>query len=170
MRKFVVAAALLAAACSPAAQKPPEAPPADASQAVTVVGLSITDATARPPVEGQTTGVGYFTLRNTGETSDKLIAASSPATSSIELHTHRDVSGMKRMERVDAVEVPAGAAVVFQPGGLHLMLFGFAPTGEEIPVTLTFEKRGEVAVPFKIVARSAGQGETGHGMHQEHAH
>ena len=170
MKRLILVVATLAVACSPAAQKEPEAPAAEASQAVAVVGLSITDATAKPPVEGQTTGVGYFTIRNTGDTADKLIAASSPATSSIELHTHREVDGMKRMEKVDGVDAPAGAAIVFQPGGLHLMMFGFSATGEEIPVTLTFEKAGDVVVPFKIVARSAGQGETGHGMHEEHAH
>jgi hypothetical protein len=170
MKKLVLAVATLAAACSPAAQKAPEAPAAETSEAVAVVGLSITEATAKPPIDGQTTGVGYFTLRNTGDTADKLIAASSPATSSIELHTHREVDGMKRMEKVDGVDAPAGGAVVFQPGGLHLMMFGFSPAGEDIPVTLTFEKAGEVVVPFKIVARSAGQGETSHGMQQEHAH
>lgn len=170
MKRMMIAAALLAAACSPAAQRPAEAPAAETTTVVAVEGLSITDATAKPPIEGQTTGVGYLTIRNTGDAPDRLLAAAAAGTSSIELHTHRDVDGMKRMEKVDAVDLPAGAAVVFQPGGLHLMLFGFAPVGEEIPVTLTFEKAGEVVVPFKIVARSAGQGETGHGMHQEHAH
>jgi len=170
MKKWILVVATMAAACGPAAQKAPQAPAAEMSERVAVVGLSITEATAKPPVEGQTTGVGYFTIRNTGDTADKLIAASSPATSSIELHTHREVDGMKRMEKVDGVDAPAGAVIVFQPGGLHLMMFGFAPTGEEIPVTLTFEKAGEVLAPFKIVARSAGQGETGKGMPQEHAH
>lgn len=174
MKRVLFVAALFAAACSPAAQKPAEAPVADSAgeslSVVAVEGLSITDATAKPPIEGQTTGVGYLTIRNTGAVADRLLSATSAGATSIELHTHRDVGGMKRMEKVDSVDVPAGAAVVFQPGGLHLMVFGYAATGPELPVTLTFEKAGEVSVPFKIVARSAGQGETGHGMHQEHAH
>lgn len=170
MKRMVLAAALLAAACSPAAQEPAEAPAAESASVVALEGLSITDATAKPPIEGQTTGVGYLTIRNTGDATDRLLSASAAGASSIELHTHRDVGGMKRMEKVDSVDIPAGAAVVFQPGGLHLMIFGYAATAAELPVTLTFEKAGEVVVPFKIVARSAGQGETGHGMHQEHAH
>lgn len=165
MRGLVFAAALLAAACSPAAQKPADPPVAEAS-AVVVQGLSITDATAKPPIEGQTTGVGYLSIRNTGDAPDRLLSATAASgASSIELHTNRDVGGMKRMEKVDGVDIPAGAAVVFQPGGLHLMVFGFTATAAELPVTLTFEKAGEVTVPFKIVARSAGQGETGHGVH-----
>ncbi|TPW02912.1 MAG: hypothetical protein FD124_3212 [Alphaproteobacteria bacterium] len=143
MKRVLAAAVLALAACSPAAQKAPEAP------------LAPEAAAPGPPVEGQTTGAGFLAVRNGGE-ADRLVAAFSPATSSIELHTHRHVDGMMRMEKVDAVDIPAGGAVVFEPGGLHLMMFGLAPTGDVIPVTLKFEKGGDVTVPFKVMARSAG--------------
>lgn len=100
-------------------------------------------------------------VRNTGA-ADRLLAASAPATSSIELNTHRHLDGTMRMERVDGVDVPAGGAVEFKPGGLHLMMFDFAPTGDVVPVKLTFDRGGEATVPLKVMARSAGEGETGH--------
>lgn len=173
MKRILSAAALALAACSPAAQKPPEAPAAPeapAPAAVATLGaLSIDSAIARPPIDGQTTGAGFLTVRNTGG-ADRLIAASSPATSSIELHTHSHMDGMMRMEKIDGVDVPAGGVVAFEPGGLHLMMFGFAATGETVPVALRFEKGGEVTVPFKVMARSAGDGETGHTEQEEHEH
>jgi copper(I)-binding protein len=173
MKRALTAAVLALAACSPAAQKAPEAPPAPEATAptpvVTLGALSIDSAIVRPPVEGQTTGAGFLTVRNGGE-ADRLLAASSPATSSIELHTHRHVDGMMRMEKVDAVDIAAGGATVFEPGGLHLMMFGLAPTGDTVPVTLKFEKGGEVTVPFNVMARSAEEGETGQAEPEEEKH
>ena len=55
-----------------------------------------------------------------------------------------------RMEMVDDVDIPAGGTTVFEPGGLHLMMFGLAPTGSVVPVTLQFEKGGDITVPFKV--------------------
>jgi hypothetical protein len=168
MKRLVIAAALVIAACSrPAEPSQPAAPPASV---FTQGALSMEGAFARPPVDGQTTGAAYFVVRNSGDTPDRLIGATSPQARLIELHTHRDVGGMKRMEKVDAVDVPAKGAAVFQPGGLHLMLFQFAPAGESVQVTLRFEKGGEITVPFAIVARTAGSGGTGHAAHEGHEH
>jgi copper(I)-binding protein len=49
--------------------------------------------------------------------------------------------------------VPAGATVTLAPGGLHLMFMGLtAPfvEGESVPVTLKFEKAGEVTLDLSI--------------------
>jgi hypothetical protein len=104
-----------------------------------------------------------MTIRNAGE-ADRLVAASSAVTTSIELHTHREANGVMRMERVEAVDVPAGGTVTFAPGGLHLMLFGWTGSGAEAPITLRFEKAGEVIVPFAIQAPGATAPE-GHAQH-----
>jgi len=53
------------------------------------------------------------------------------------------------MREVDAIEVPAGETVSLEPGGFHLMLIDLAgpiEMGDTIPVTLTFERAGEVEV------------------------
>lgn len=168
MKRVLVIAALALAACGPAVEAPKEAPKATpVAVSATLGALAIEDAIAKPPIEGQSTGAGYFVIHNTGETADRLVSAASPNAASIELHTHREVDGMKRMEKVDGVDVPAGGAAVFAPGGLHLMIFGFAPAVDTLPVTLTFEKGGDVTVPFKIMARSADDG-TSHGGHEGH--
>lgn len=165
MKRLCVIVALALAACGPTAEAPKAPTPAAVS--ATHGALAIEDATAKPPIEGQTTGAGYFVIRNTGDAADRLVSVSSPNATAIELHANREVGGMKRMEKLESVGVPAGGAAVFAPGGLHLMIFGFAPAGDTLPVTLTFEKGGAVTVPFKIMARSAENG-TGHAGHEGH--
>lgn len=146
MRAMVLAALLVLAACSPTAEAP--------LRRATVGDLTIENASYRPPPGGVTTGAGYMTIRNAGDAPDRLVGASSPQTATIELHTHREVDGVMRMERVEAVDVPAKGSATFAPGGLHLMMFGFVPAGEETPVTLRFEKAGEVTVGFAPAAPS----------------
>lgn len=148
MRGVILAVAL--AACAQPAPAPPSGGGARLGP------LTIENAVARPPLGGQTTGVAYMTVRNAGSEADRLIAASSPAAAVIELHTHRRDGAVMRMERVEGMDVPAGGAVTLEPHGLHLMLFGFAPSGAVAPVTLTFERAGAVTVDFAVAPAGAG--------------
>lgn len=70
---------------------------------------------------------------------------------------HGDMAGggskMMTMRPVEAVEVPAGARVVFEPGGYHVMVLNLDEAlvaGEELPVTLTFEKAGDIEVVAEV--------------------
>ena len=160
MTKLVLLLAALAlAACSrptPAGHAPPALPTAHATSApVTVAALTVENAIARPPLGGQTTGVGYLVIRNAGDTADRLVMASSPATSSIELHSHTMANGVMHMERVEGVVIPAHGEAVFAPRGLHLMLFNFAPTGATAPVLLHFEMAGDATVAFAVAPAGA---------------
>ena len=142
-------------ACSPPAPADHSPAAATASAPVTVAALTVENAVARPPLGGQTTGVGYLVIRNAGDAADRLVAASSPATSSIELHKHTMANGVMHMERVEGVDIPAHGEAVFQPRGLHLMLFNFAPTGATAPVKLQFEMAGETTVNFAVAPAGA---------------
>ena len=150
----ILLAAVALAACGPPAppgHAPPPAPAGLAKSApATIASLTVENAVARPPLGGQTTGVGYLVIRNTGDTADRLVAVSSPATRSIELHTHTMANGVMHMERVEGVVIPAHGEAVFQPRGLHLMLFNFAPTGATAPLKLKFEMAGETTVNFAV--------------------
>jgi copper(I)-binding protein len=60
---------------------------------------------------------------------------------------------MLGMQRVDRVEIPAGGTVELKPGGYHIMLIGLTrelQVGEQIEITLTFEKAGEVTVTAEV--------------------
>lgn len=104
------------------------------------------------------TGAGFMAVSNRGAAADRLLSAASPAARSMEMHTMiRDGDAM-RMRPVDAIEIPAGQTVALRPGGLHLMLVGLSRPlreGEAVPVTLRFERAGEVQVTMSVQAAGA---------------
>jgi periplasmic copper chaperone A len=143
-----------------------EAASSDASAAVATVAagpFQVSGATIRPPAGGRDVTAGYVTLANPGAP-DRLIGASSPATTSIELHTHSMTDGMMQMRKVDGFDLPTGGSLTLASGGDHLMLFGVKPdvlSEGTVPVTLTFEKAGPVEVSFTVGEPAAG--DAGHG-------
>jgi periplasmic copper chaperone A len=162
-----LATVALLAACQPAPAAPESGPAEVTAPAVTLGALSIENARTRPPLGGQTTGAAYLVIRNAGDAPDKLIAASSPQSSPVELHTHVHEDGVMRMRRVESIDVPARGVAVFEPRGLHLMLFNYAPSGPSTPVTLRFEKAGEVTVNFSVtpLSEEKAAGDGGHSGH-----
>jgi copper(I)-binding protein len=122
---------------------------------------------ARATVSVQKVGAGYLTIRNEGQQADRLIGARSPIVPSIEMHTHEiDAQGVARMGQLEAIELPPGATVELAPGGMHLMLIGLsAPLreGEDFPLTLVFERAGEVEVRVDIEPLRGGLHHGGHG-------
>jgi copper(I)-binding protein len=102
-------------------------------------------------------GAGYLTLRNTGA-EDRLVSASTPAAARVELHTHLRDGEVMRMRPVQAIPVPAQGSVTLQPSGLHLMMIGLTRpliVGESIPLTLRFERAGEIEVQLAVQAAGA---------------
>lgn len=113
---------------------------------------------ARPTVQGQAGGGGFLRLVG-GAANDRLVAASSEMAGRVELHTMKMEGDVMRMRQVDAIEVPAGKNVDLAPGGLHLMFMDLkAPlkTGTSFPMTLRFEKAGEVQVSVKVQPTASG--------------
>jgi len=102
-------------------------------------------------------GAGFLTLRNTGA-ADRLVAARAEIAGVVELHTHIHENGVMRMRPVAAIDLPAGETVTLRPGGLHLMLIDLKQPlnqGDTVPVTLVFEKAGEVQTQLAVQAAGA---------------
>lgn len=107
---------------------------------------------ARPTREGQMVGAGYLKLANKGPV-ERLVAASSPAAGTVEIHSMSMEGDVMKMRQVDAIEIATGQTVELKPGGYHLMLMGLkAPlkVGDKFPLTLKFEKSGEVVVTVNV--------------------
>jgi copper(I)-binding protein len=107
---------------------------------------------ARPTREGQMVGAGYLKLANKGPV-DRLVSATSPAAGSVEIHSMSMEGDVMKMRQIDAIEIATGQTVELKPGGYHLMLMGLkAPlkVGEKFPLTLKFEKSGEVVVTVNV--------------------
>jgi copper(I)-binding protein len=121
-------------------------------------GLQIEKPWARATVPGAAVGGGYLVIRNNGATGDRLIGVSSPVSARVEIHEMAMEKDIMRMRQVKGVDVPAKKAVEFKPGGFHLMFIELkAPLkqGEKVPVTLRFEKAGEVKTEFPVEAMNA---------------
>ena len=115
-------------------------------------GFHVDDAWLRL-LPGNVPAAGYFFLRNDGAKAVELTGASSPAFGDVMLHQSVQRSGVASMQDVHAVQVPAGGAVNFAPGGYHLMLMepvhALKP-GQKVPVTLKFADGEAVTVQFDV--------------------
>lgn len=152
MTRFLIAfsAALMLAACSGASSEAELEPATIGALAPSVL---ISDGYVMAPLKGRDIAAGYFIAENQGA-AISLVAASSPM-ASIEIHTHTLVDGVMQMRKVDAVELPEETSVAFEPGGFHLMMFGFTQAlGQtDTPVTLTLSTGEELIVSLPIRER-----------------
>ncbi|MEX6504104.1 copper chaperone PCu(A)C [Pseudomonas zhanjiangensis] len=106
---------------------------------------------AMPPVAP--TAAAYFVVHNQGRQADRLLGAETPLAAKAELHQHLHADGVMKMQQVQAVEIPAGGEVQFAPMAYHVMLFGLqrqAQAGERFPLTLHFEKAGDLQVEVAV--------------------
>jgi copper(I)-binding protein len=130
------------------------AAPAGAAPAVAVSG-----AWSRPAIG---TGVVYLRIANRGRRPDQLDAARSPVARAVELHRSSSgtammggmvMNGVMSMQRVRAVTVPAHGAVMFAPGGYHVMLIGLRRDlrpNERFPLQLHFTAAGWTTVTVSV--------------------
>lgn len=112
---------------------------------------------ARTTAPGQSTGGAYLRLENRG-LADKLVSASTPVAKGVEMHEMRMAGDVMQMREIRAIDVPSNKPVALQPGGMHLMLVGLkAPLkkGDRFPLTLKFEKAGEVTVEVVVETPAA---------------
>ncbi len=108
-------------------------------------------------------GAAFMRLRNTGAQPDRLISASTPAARVVELHTMIRDGDVMRMRPVTDIAVAPGQTVELRPGGFHVMLIGLTgpmAQGGRVPLTLRFERAGEVQVELSVEA--AGARSSGH--------
>ena len=141
---FAAAPALLAA-------------PAAIGQEARAGNLAVQRPWTRAAGQGAT-GAGFMDIANRGAAADRLLSASSPVARAAEMHTMVRDGEVMRMRHVEAIQVPAGQTVTLRPGGLHLMLVGLSRPlreGETVPVTLRFERAGEVRVDLAVQAAGA---------------
>lgn len=129
--------------------------------------VEVTDAWVRATVPGQKVAAAYMRLR--AATAARLVGVETKAARSAEIHTMSHEGGVMKMRRLDALELPAGQAVVLEPGGNHLMLFDPVQPltdGQRVSLKLIVEqggKRVEVAVDAPV--RSPGADEGAHKHH-----
>jgi copper(I)-binding protein len=92
-------------------------------------------------------------IQNEGD-DDRLVRGSSPVATRVVLHQTRLLDGRRVMDPApDGIIIPAGETVILEPGAGHLMLLGLRATlvqGQTFPLTLDFERAGEVMVTARV--------------------
>ena len=122
-------------------------------------GVQARDAWIALPPTGAPTAGAYLTLKNEGETADRLLSASTSAGESLELHSMSMAGGVMRMRPApEGLAIGPGSTVVLGPGGdYHLMLIRPKrplQVGDQVPATLRFTRAGSVKILFKVEVRS----------------
>ncbi|MCZ0813248.1 MAG: copper chaperone PCu(A)C [Pseudomonadota bacterium] len=117
--------------------------------------ITVNDPYARSSAMMATSGAAFMTITNNSGTDDRLIAAASPVSAKVELHTHKeDENGVMRMIHVEeGMPIAAGETLMLERGGNHVMFMGIETPFEQgaaIPLTLTFESAGEIAVEVPV--------------------
>jgi copper(I)-binding protein len=117
--------------------------------------ITINDAYARASGMHAKAGAAFMVITNTGDSDDRLIAATSEAAMRVELHTHKDMGDgvMKMIEVEEGFAIPAGGEHALARGGDHVMFMGLtAPfeDGKMLSVTLEFEKAGTMTVEIPV--------------------
>jgi len=110
----------------------------------------------------------YFVIHNEGKTADRLLSVDSPISGEAQLHEHVMINDVMKMQHVPSVEIPAGGEVTFAPMAYHVMLLNLKDRsllsdGKRFPMTLHFEKAGDVTVEVAVQKQAPQDG-------QKHVH
>ena len=143
LNKLIVLAALLLPACFANAQE------------YKVGALQIAHPWSQELPPNAPTVAAYFVIDNQGKTADRLLSVDTPIAGEAQLHEHVMQGDMMKMQHVPSVEVPAGGEVTFAPMAYHVMLLNLKDRslltdGKRFPMTLHFEKSGDVTVEVAV--------------------
>jgi copper(I)-binding protein len=148
---------LLASACGGTRHgavtgEPTPTPTAAVSAATRVGALVIRDVFTPAPASPDTAAV-YFTVQNTGDGDDALLAAATDIADEVQLHRTVMEGGAMKMQPVPRIAVPAHGEARLARGGLHVMLLGLRRPlreGDRFELRLTFERAGAVTVVVPV--------------------
>jgi periplasmic copper chaperone A len=106
-----------------------------------------------------TSAVAYFTIMSHGTVEDALMSVSTPVASNATLHESYRDGDIAKMRELVSIDVTPGRLVKLEQGGMHVMLTGLKSPlkkGDEIVLSLTFAKAGEIQVKATVGEAVAG--------------
>jgi len=115
----------------------------------------VSDSYARSTGPLAKAGAAYMKIMNHSKKDDRLISVYSDIAKKTELHTHlKSDNGVMKMMHIDkGIEIGAMKEHALVRGGEHIMFMGLNEpfeNGKIIPVTLLFEKAGEVNIEVVV--------------------
>lgn len=112
--------------------------------------VEVKGAWARATVQGQKASGAFMTL--TAKDGAQLVGISSPVAGVIEVHEMKMDGDVMKMRAVEGgIELPAGKAVEFKPGGYHVMLMDLkTPLQKDTTIALTLLLKDAKGVQSKV--------------------
>ena len=129
---------------------------AGASPALAEESVRVSDAWARATILESRPGAAYLTIESSA--ADRLLGVTTPVAGHVMIHAVEKDGDVSRMKHIETLELPAGEQVTHAPGGMHLMLMGLQDKlseGTAFPMTLNFEKAGEITVDVSVLGIAA---------------
>lgn len=133
--------------------------------------IKLVNPRSAPTVPGLKVGGVFFeSVTISGTEGDTLIGASSPVAETVELHRMKMEGDIMRMRQVETIGIAPDKPVSFERGesdAYHLMLINLKEPlqlNQQFPVTMVFEKAGEVQVTVDVKPHGGGMGHGGHKM------
>jgi copper(I)-binding protein len=130
--------------------------PASSPDETPVAGqLSVTGGKLVLPAVAGNPGAAYFTVTNGTGQPASLAAATVEGASKAEMH--ESMAGS--MQPLTTLTLGPGAAVTFEPGGKHVMVFGVPRSlqaGGTSKITLTFSGGQTASGPLQVAAPGGG--------------
>lgn len=114
--------------------------------------IRVEDPWARATPSGTAQVAVFMTISS--RSGDRLVGASTPLAARTDLMTMEMGEGAMAMSYVEAIEIPANETVRLEPRGLHVWMAGVGRpliAGQTFPVTLSFEKAGDVRVDVAVL-------------------
>jgi copper(I)-binding protein len=122
--------------------------PSVSSTAASAGAMTATDAWVKTVDTGMT--AAFMTITNSGDATDTLVAATTPASGMVQLHEMVMSNGqMVMQQKKGGIPVPAHGNAVLEPGGNHIMFMDVsAPikAGDDVVLTLTFKSGATMTV------------------------
>ena len=116
--------------------------------------IAVRQAWSRATPKGASVAAGYLMIENRGNAADKLLSAATPVARKVEIHEMLETDGVMRMRPTkDGLAIAPHGKLVFAQGGNHLMFLQLtAPffEGERVPVSLDFEKAGQINIALEV--------------------
>jgi len=122
-------------------------------------GIEVRDYWLRPAARGGNTAM-YMLIRNRSAEPDVLVGAAATLAEAVEVHaTKIDSTGTMQMSPVPVLPLEPGQDIIFEPGGLHVMLIGLRQdlvVGDQVQVTLQFTKHADLLLTVPVQAGTEG--------------
>lgn len=120
----------------------------------------------RATPEGAKVAGGYMSIKNAGQSGDRLLGGSVDFAERVEIHEMAMVNDVMTMRPLaKGLELPAGKTIELKPGSYHVMFMGLKSRpleGQKLKGTLQFERAGSVAVEFAVEAAGKKTGAQHH--------